>query len=268
MHELVSFNGAIIGAKDATIGAVSSAALYGDGVFTTVAIVDSEPFLWEKHWRRLHENSGRLGIDISAITENVVRESIEQITTANGVSAGRARITFFNESSTGQWQSDTARNTSILITTAERRTIPESLRLAISPYKINSASPLAGIKSCNYLEKFLALNEARSSGYHEAIQLNERGFVTSACMANVFWLKGNELFTTPQAAGCLAGTTREFVMEQLDCSEVECAIDELKSADAIFLSSAGMGVVEAAEFDGISYGRSGHRILELAPALR
>ena len=35
---------------------LTSAALCGKGVFTTIAIFGGEPFLWDKHWRRLSDN--------------------------------------------------------------------------------------------------------------------------------------------------------------------------------------------------------------------
>ncbi len=110
-----------------------------------------------------------------------------------------------------------------------------------------------------------SLDEAKARGFHEAIRLNECGFVTSACMANVFWVKGGELFTPGLAMGCLAGTTRDFVFENIDCREVEVGIEALKDADAIFLTSAGIGVVQVAEFEGRRLEKVDHPILHLLP---
>ncbi|MCA1590441.1 MAG: aminotransferase class IV [Acidobacteria bacterium] len=81
------------------------------------------------------------------------------------------------------------------------------------------------------------------------MQLNERGHVASACTANVFWLRDGQLFTPSLATGCLAGTTREFVLENFECGELAVGIEDLKTADAIFLTSAGLDVVEVAQFD-------------------
>jgi branched-subunit amino acid aminotransferase/4-amino-4-deoxychorismate lyase len=120
----------------------------------------------------------------------------------------------------------------------------------MSSYLVNSLSPLAGIKSCNYLEKILANDEARQRGFEECVQLNERGEVTSASMANIFWLKDGRLFTPAIKTGCLGGTTREFVLENIECDEVEVPIERLHNADEIFLTSAGIGIVQIQEFDG------------------
>jgi branched-subunit amino acid aminotransferase/4-amino-4-deoxychorismate lyase len=141
--------------------------------------------------------------------------------------------------------------------------MPSPFRVTTSPYPVNSRSPLAGIKSCNYLENILAIDEAKGRGFHEAIRVNERGHVTSGCMANVFWLSGGKLFTPASSTGCLPGTTREFVLENLACEEVEAEIGELGSAKAIFLTSAGLGVVAVNEFDGRTLGGRDHRIVQV-----
>jgi branched-subunit amino acid aminotransferase/4-amino-4-deoxychorismate lyase len=121
------------------------------------------------------------------------------------------------------------------------------------------------VKSCNYLEKILAKGEAKRRGFDEAIQLNERSEIVSACMANVIWQKHGRLFTPSLKTGCLGGTTREFVLENSDCDEVEVGLEELRSADEIFLTSAGIGIVQVAEFEGRKLLRDKHPISRLLP---
>ena len=176
---------------------------------------------------------------------------------------GLARTTFFDESSSNLWPFESGRRTSCLITTADRRKIPDNFRLPVSPYIVNSTSPLAGIKSCNYLEKILALEEAKQRGFDEAVCFNERGEITSACMANIFWLKDETIFTPSLKTGCLPGTTREFVIEKIKCVEVESSREALYKADSIFLTSAGIGIVQAGEFVERKLSRVQHEILAL-----
>ena len=182
-----------------------------------------------------------------------------------GLRRGRARITFSDESDSGIWCHGGEKKTSISILTGERRPLPREFSLTVSPHRINTTAPLTGIKSCNYLEHLLAYKEARSRGFDEAIRLNENGDVASACLANVFWLKGQKLYTPSMKTGCIAGTTREFILEKLDCEEVEAGIKKLKDAEAIFLTSAGIGVVNVADFDGKRLQAAGHEIERLSP---
>lgn len=250
MHQFIAFNTRIIRAREAGISAVSTAALYGKGVFTTIAINDGKPFLWDKHWQRLQGDAAKVGLHMWEYPESPVSTALAGLIEKNKVERGRARITFFDERGGDAWPADTGRETTLLIKTGDPRPAPENLRLTVSPYPLNSRSPLAGIKSCSYLENLLALDEARGRGFDEAVRLNERGEIASACMANIFWRKESKLYTPALASGCLAGTTRGYVIEKFGAVETVAGPDALETADAIILTSAGLGVVEAAEWDG------------------
>lgn len=228
----------------------SSAIFYGKGVFTTIAIRDGEPFLLEKHWRRLLMNAAKLGIDISGFPEESVRDRLEKKLTASTTVNGRARISFLDGSSPSIWRSEGGGQTELQITVGEPRNIPEHFKLTVSPHRVNTTSPLAGLKSCNYLEHLLAHEEAAIRGFNEAVRVNERGEIASGCMSNIFWRSGGKLFTPSLATGCLAGTTREHILETVECEEVETSIESLEKAEQIFLTSAGLGMVAANDFDG------------------
>jgi len=245
MHKFVGFNRQIIPAETAFLPAVTSAALYGRGIFTTVAIYNSKPFLWEKHWRRLIENSQKIGIYLSEFSEQSVENQLSEIIRKNNFTRGRARLTFFDESQASVWQANSERKTNLLIQTGDFRNLNNSLRLTVSPFRVNSTSPLVGVKSCNYLENILAFEAAKNRGFDEAIRLNEKDEIVSACLANLFWKKNVGIFTPSLETGCLKGTTREFVLENFSVEERKAKLDELEKADEIFLTSAGIGVVKA-----------------------
>lgn len=265
MHELVSFDGKIVPAANAGLSSLSSAALYGKGVFTSIAIYDGTPFLWTKHWRRLEDNAAKVGIDISEYGEEETKYAVETLIAENRIKGGRARITFFDGRSSSIWPFESDKKTSLLIMTGDLRPAPDNFRMTISRYPVNSRSPLAGVKSCNYLENLLAFEKAKDRRSNEAIRVNERGDITSGCMANVFWLNQGRLYTPSLATGCLAGTTREFVLENLDCDEVEAGIEVLDNAEAIYLTSAGLGIVQASEFETKQLKITEHPILSLLP---
>lgn len=259
------FDGQTLSAPDPVSLPFSSAMLYGRGVFTTAAIQNTQPLLWDKHWSRLTTTADRLGIDLSKQSEESTAKALHDLTLANKVINGRARLTFLDLRSTHLWPIKTDRNTGLAIILGETREMPDRIHLTVSRYIVNSLSPLAGVKTSNYLDNIMAIEGARKYGSDEAIRLNERGEVTSGCMANVFWLDKGALFTPSLKTGCLPGTTREYVLENIECREVEAGIDELNTAEAIFLSSAGLGVVEVSDFDGKTFERSDHPILSLWP---
>jgi branched-subunit amino acid aminotransferase/4-amino-4-deoxychorismate lyase len=242
MNNHVSLNFHILPAEKTFITAVSSAALYGKGIFTTLAVYNSKPFLWEKHWRRLRENSDKIGIDLTGFEEKTVKHAMSDLILLDNLKTGRARLTFFDESASRIWDFAANDKTSLLITTADPEKTKDEFLLTHSPFAVNSKSPLAGVKSCNYLENLLALEEAKKRGFDEALRLNERDEIVSAAMANIFWVRDEELFTPDLETGCLAGTTRELLLDNFAVRETKSKIDELDNADEIFLTSAGIGI--------------------------
>jgi branched-subunit amino acid aminotransferase/4-amino-4-deoxychorismate lyase len=253
MHKFISFNHQIISAKEARLLAVSSAALYGASIFSTVAIYHAKPFLWEKHWRRLNENAAKIGIDLSRFTEEKVKNSLLKIIEKNNFRTGRARVTFFDQTLCGVWTFNPEKKTSLLVITGAPRRIKKNFSLTVSPFRLNSLSPLANVKSGNYLERLLALKDAREKGCDEAICFNEREKVVSALTANIFWVKNKQIFTPPLETGCLAGTTREFILENSSVREKQIGIKELFKADEIFLTSSGVGITTVRDLENHSY---------------
>lgn len=255
MTPFISFNHNILPlSEEARFSAVSSAALYGRGVFTTLAVYRSTPFLWENHWRRLVENSERIGLDLTGYEEANILRSIKETVHKNGFENARVRLTFFDTSSSPIWKTESRAKTSLLIQAADFRVFPDHLELTVSPFSVNSRSPLAGIKSCSYLEHILAFEAAGKDGFDEAVRLNEFGVVTSASLANIFWINKKELFTPALETGCLPGTTREFVIglateNGFSVDEVKADLTELLSADEIFLTSSGIGIADVSRID-------------------
>src|SRR5947207_7751269 len=64
VHPVIYLNETMVEATKARVAPVSSAMLYGRGVFTTLAIYKGKPFLWPKHWRRLSGHAGQLDVNL------------------------------------------------------------------------------------------------------------------------------------------------------------------------------------------------------------
>jgi branched-subunit amino acid aminotransferase/4-amino-4-deoxychorismate lyase len=244
----------------ARVAPVSPATLYGRGVFTTVAIYKGLPFLWSAHWRRLKDHADRLGIDCSGFSELSLCQALKRLVSVNGVVDGRARVIFLARGGRDMWtKSPSSKTTDLLIMTADQQKIPErGLALAVSPYRFSTLSPLAGIKSLNYLDQVLSWEEAQRRDFDEAVMLNERGEIVSATMANIFWVKDGKVFTPSPIAGALPGVTREAVIgvagkHSIPLLEGVYELSDLTEADEIFLTSASLGVAIVTTFDFRQY---------------
>jgi 4-amino-4-deoxychorismate lyase len=257
MHPRIIHNSRLVDAAKARASAVSPVSLYGRGVFTTLAIYSGQPFLWPEHWERLMDHAARAGVDGSEYTEAGVRDLLAHLIEANRVKNGRARLTLLATTERGVWKTEAldSLKTELLIMTGDPHvSSEEGLALTVSPYRASTLSPLAGIKSVNYLDHILAWEEARARDFDEAVTLNERGEIVSTTMANIFWVMNGTVHTPALATGALAGTTRAHVMQlagQLSVPLVEGVYDlsDLGDADEIFLTSAGQGVAIVTTFD-------------------
>jgi 4-amino-4-deoxychorismate lyase len=259
VHSRVILNDEVLDAGHAQIRAVSQAALYGRGVFTTLAIHNSHPFLWPEHWTRLLAHAARASVDCHGLSEEQARAQLLRLIEANGVREGRARVTLLSRAAReGFWslkESVDSTATDLLMMTGDAHTAPpEGLALTVSPYRINTLSPLVGVKSVNYLEHLIALEEARARDFHEAVMVNERGEVVSTATANIFWVKDGALHTPALSTGALAGVTRASILslaEEIGVPLVEGVneLAQLGDADEIFLTSAGLGVSIVTTFD-------------------
>lgn len=248
-------------ARKARVAPVSSAMLYGRGVFTTVAIYSGKPFLWPQHWQRLKEHAERLNIDCAGANERNVGEAVRKLLAVNQVKDGRARVILLARSGRDVWraQKESTRKTDLLIMTSEAQKISRAgLSLAVSPYRCNTFSPLAGIKSLNYLDQVLAWEEAQAREFDEAVMLNERGEIVSATMANIFWVREGTIHTPALSTGAIAGVTREVVIELaakqfIPLIEGVYELADLTEAEEIFLTSASYGVAPVTTFDFRQY---------------
>jgi 4-amino-4-deoxychorismate lyase len=251
----------MLDAAKARIAPVSSAMLYGRGVFTTIAIYQGEPLFWPEHWDRLTHHAAQLKISCEECTKDSVFTALKKLIAVNRVRDGRARVILLARPSTQVWQAKPPgpRQTDLLILTADPQKVPASgVSIAVSPYRLNSFSPLAGIKSLNYLDHVMSWEEVHARDFDEAVMLNERGEIVSAAMANIFWVKDGTVYTPALSTGALAGVTRSCVIQLASKHFVPLiegiySMQDLTEADEIFLTSAGLGVAIVTTFDFRSY---------------
>jgi aminodeoxychorismate lyase len=261
VHPVIYLKRTMLAATKARVAPVSSAMLYGRGVFTTVAIYQGKPFLWPEHWQRLLDHARRLNIDCSGCTQAGVGEALNKLISVNNVSDGRARVILLARSGRDFWKTKAPgeKKTDLLIMTGEPQKVPASgLTLAVSPYRINTFSPLTGIRSLNYLEQVLSWEEAQEREFDEAVMLNERGEIAAATMANIFWVKEGTVYTPALSTGAVAGITRRTVLqlaeqESIPVVEGMYELGDLVEAEEIFLTSANLGVAIVTTFDFRQY---------------
>ncbi len=251
--------GAIVDAADARVSVLDHGFTVADGVFETLKVTASGPFALTRHLRRLAASAQALGL--VAPDDDVVRGAVAAVVSANEAEIaglGRLRITYTGGvAPLGSDRGDAV--PTLVVAMAAASPWPATTTVATVPWTRNEQSALAGVKSTSYAENVIALHRAHGMGASEAILANTRGELCEGTGTNVFVVVDGQVLTPPLSSGCLAGITRELVLEWFDATEQVLPLDVLTTADEVFLTSSTRNVhpVVKADDPGLARGGSG-----------
>ncbi|GAA1871444.1 aminotransferase class IV [Myceligenerans crystallogenes] len=201
-------DGRLVNPDERTISAVDHGITVGDGVFETCAVFDGEAFALTRHLARLARSAAGLGL--AAPDEQQVRDGVAAVLAA-GPDAGRLRITVTD--GVGPLASGRLDGPQTVVVAAGPATIKPTGRAVRSPWVRNERSAVAGLKTTSYAENVVALADAVAKGGDEAVLANTRGELCEGTGSNVFLERDGELVTPALSVGCLAGITRELLLE-------------------------------------------------------
>jgi para-aminobenzoate synthetase / 4-amino-4-deoxychorismate lyase len=91
--------------------------------------------------------------------------------------------------------------------------------------------------------------QALAAGYDDAIFLNNEGNVTEGAIHNIFVIRRGQWFTPPVSDGLLPGVLRSSLMSQGTCNERQLKLEDLISADAIYLGNSVRGLRKVRQID-------------------
>ena len=238
-------NGEIVAADEPAVSPVDHAIIVGDGVFETLKVVDGVPFALTRHLGRLTRSADGLGL--SEPDHRVVRAAVAETLIADP-NAGRLRITW--SSGPGPLGSDRGIGPGTLLVASSPGTVwPETVLVHLSKWTRNERGALTGLKTTSYAENVRALEAAHQRGASEALLANTQGRLCEGTGTNVFLVVDGVLVTPPLASGCLAGITRELVLELTEVVEREIELDEFAAASEAFLTSSTREVAAISAID-------------------
>ncbi|MGW7299799.1 aminotransferase class IV [Streptomyces sp. NPDC054829] len=206
----------------------------GDGIFETVKVTDGRVFALTRHLARLTRSARGLGLPDPDLDE--VRRACAAVIEANPMPLGRLRITYTGGH--GPLGSDRGEHgPTLVVALGETTRRPDSTAVITVPWTRNERGALTGLKTTSYAENVVALARAHQQGGSEALFANTVGQLCEGTGSNVFVVLDGEIHTPPLASGCLAGITRELVVEWTGAKETDLPLDVLQRADEVFLTS-------------------------------
>ncbi|MGC4082112.1 MAG: aminotransferase class IV [Vicinamibacterales bacterium] len=273
MSVMVNINGRLVDREHAVISVFDHGFLYGEGVYEVLRTYHGEPFLFDRHMRRLRASADRIRLALPFSDADIDRRFRDTMAAADlGVDGREAYIRILVTRGVGEISYDptVCPEPSVVIITKPHVDAPaaayaDGVTVSIVGIVRNhpdTVNPL--IKSNNLLNNALGQQEALRKGAFEAIMRNYRGEIAECSQSNLFIVKDGVALTPPADAGLLVGITRDFLFEVareigVPMHERVMLESDLLDADEAFLTSTTREVVPIVKVDdrAIGTGRPG-----------
>ncbi len=249
--------------RDAKIHVLTHTLHYGAGVFEGLRAyhTDKGPaiFKLEAHTDRLYRSAHILNMNIPFSKEEINQAHRDAINKNNLDSAYIRPMCFYGSEGMGL----RADNLKVHVMVAAwewgaylgAESMEKGIRIRTSSYTRNHVnSTMCKAKANgNYINSILALQEALSAGYDEALLLDHEGFVAEGSGENLFIVRNGVLYT-PETSSALEGITRETILtiaqeQGLEVKEKRISRDEVYVADEAFFTGSAAEVTPIREYD-------------------
>jgi branched-chain amino acid aminotransferase len=254
MSVAVVIDGRVVAPADATVSVFDRGLLYGDGLFEVLrtwlgVAIDLGPHL------------DRLAVSARALKLNhrhrtTIAEWVEDCLRAAGAGEHRLRIVVTRGPGPLSARLGELHGRTIVI--AEPLP-PRPATLTAITLEAPPPRPGSAHKTLAYLEHLLQREHAAVAGADEAIGVDRIGHVVEGATSNVFAILGDEVITPPADRGALPGIVRAHVLALapqigLTATVRPLAVDELRGAREIFVTSSLRGVVPIVALDHATIG--------------
>jgi len=186
----------------------------GLSVFDTVLYERGMLLFLERHLERFEGGLAELGISLPWEPTAALESYLAALESERGALPERLllRLTATRGNPAG--------GATLMVTARDAEDLPPGgVALALARTHKAAGDPTEGIKSTNRLRNVLSREEARARGAWEVLFTTTDGFLSEGSISNLFLVLATEsgpvLHTPSLAQGCLAGITRDLVLEEL-----------------------------------------------------
>jgi len=260
---VIWFDGKMVPWREATTHVLTHTLHYGMGVFEGVRAYDAEQgtaiFRLREHTDRLFRSAHilRMPMPYDKDTLNAAQTAVVR---ENGLQSAYLRPMCFYGSEGMGLRADNLK-VHVIVAAWEwgaylgKENLERGIRIRTSSFTRHHVN----ITMCkakangNYMNSMLALNEALSCGYDEAMLLDSEGYVAEGSGENIFIVRNGVLYT-PDLTSALEGVTRDTIMtlareEGLEVREKRITRDEVYIADEAFFTGTAAEVTPIREVD-------------------
>jgi branched-chain amino acid aminotransferase len=263
MSQFLIYNGTLMKEDECRIHPDNRSFRYGDGLFETMKVVDQKILLKQYHFERIESGMKILKLRLpSEADRNGLEEMILQLCSKNETGkAARVRLNVFRKSSNEFEESAEFMIQCWPIDPLNLKLNEKGWSIGVYPVARKSCDQFANIKSNNYLPYSMAALHAKEHNLDDCLVLNSFDRICDSSIANIFWVKNNQLFTTPLAEGCVSGVMRRHIIENVSSlgytlHQTPLTAEVLHRAEEVFLTNAIVGIRWVAKFEDKSYGNT------------
>lgn len=258
---LIYINGDYFTRADAKVSVFDSGFLLGDGVWEGIRLHNRKLLFLDEHIDRLLSGAVALSIDVGLSADGIKDLLYELIRRNNMSSDVHIRLIVSRGIKTTPYQHPdaTCPGTTVVAIPEYKRPLPELYDSGIALVSVETRRGDARvldprINSLNKLNCILACIEADRKGADEGLMLDLNGNISTCNSTNFFFIKDGELCTSGGSA-CLNGITRSKAIELargdgICVREDDFRIEDVYSADEIFVTGTFAGILPATSIDG------------------
>jgi branched-chain amino acid aminotransferase len=256
-------DGKMVDWRDARIHVLTHTLHYGMGVFEGLRAYKAEQgtaiFRLQAHTDRLFESAAIMNMDIPFDKDTLNKAQVAAVADNNLESAYIRPMCFYGSEGMGL-RADNLR-VHVMVAAWEwgaylgQESLDNGIRIRKSTFRKNDSHPSMYLAKANgnYINSMLALDEALSKGYDEALLLDSKGNVAEGSGENIFMVKDGVLYT-PTLVASLNGITRNTIItlakeQGYEVVETTMKLDELYAADEVFFTGSAAEVTPIREID-------------------
>ncbi|OQA21369.1 MAG: D-alanine aminotransferase [Actinobacteria bacterium ADurb.Bin346] len=261
MSQYVYINGKHYDSLKASVSVYDAGFLYGDGLFETLRGCKGSLFYLDLHLERLFGSMRALRYNPGFNREDV-KKAVSGLIKVNNLEDSKIYIKIIvtrNRYENRFSFSDAVRPNLIIIAMLLVPYPEDFYKHGVAVYSSSIKRHALGNeihrhKLLNYFDNIYAKNEAYANQSQEALFLTRDRIVLEGASSNIFTVKGDMLFTTPENMDILPGITRKAVIDLckkhgIACSQRRLHYYNLLEADEVFLTSSVMGIMPVSKID-------------------
>ena len=258
--QYVYLNGEFIDSEQAKISVFDQGLLYGDGIFESFRSIGNRLYQFPQHFQRLRQSAEALCYRLPYTREDLEGILLE-LRGKNRLEHAYFRITITRGRGEIGFQRSLSGELTVLIVGREfkgfaEQYYQEGIALKVAQTRRNAPEAInPQIKSISNLNSLLGKLEAKAAGAFEVIMLNNKKQICEGASSNIFWTRGQWVFTPAASTGLLEGVTRSTIIrlceEKLNLRVIcgEFRLQDLLFSDEVFITSTSLEVMPVVKVD-------------------